>query len=177
VGSLRKIARPRLNAFLAELDGHSRGEFCSRYEKIVELWPELERRFDGANWGLAHGDLASNNATIIDNKLVLLDLGKTGFGPLGSDLYWPLFKNRASVEDQKHIVSTYCDELARHGVEVTEEEIRTSAMTRYAQKWLFPSRRGTMADIGHIQETQRAVLELLWKLEPPKAKPEPPAAK
>jgi hypothetical protein len=34
-----------------------------------------------------------------------------------------------------------------------------------------------MADIGHIQETQRAVLELLWKLEPPKAKPEPPAAK
>ncbi len=94
-----------------------------------------------------------------------------------SDLYWPLFKNRASVEDQKYILSTYCDELARHGVAVTEEEIRTSAMARYAQKWLFPSRRGTMASIGHLQDTQRAVLELLRKLKAPKAKPEPPAAK
>ena len=171
VGGLHKIGQARLNAFLEGLDDPSREEFCTQLKQIRSRWPDLERRFNEAKWGLAHGDLASLNATVLDGKLVFLDLGKTGFGPLGSDLFWLLYKNRASAEDQSLIVSTYCEELGRHGVVVTQEEVYTSAMTRYAQKWLFPSRRGTKANLEHIRETQRAVLELLQKPAPPAATP------
>lgn len=171
VGNLHEIGQARLNAFLESLDDPSREEFCARLKQIRSRWPDLERRFNEAKWGLAHGDLASLNATILDGKLVFLDLGKTGFGPLGSDLFWLLYKNRASAEDQKLIVSTYCEELGRQGVAVTEEEVYASAMTRYAQKWLFPSRRGTKANLEHIRETQRAVLDLLQKPAPSAATP------
>jgi hypothetical protein len=170
-GSLNEFNQAHLNPYLESLDAPSREDFCTRLDQIRDRWPDLERRFNEAKWGLAHGDLASLNATVLDGKLVFLDLGKTGFGPLGSDLFWLLYKNRASAEGRRLIVSAYCEELGRHGVAVTEEEIYASAMTRYAQKWLFPARRGTNANIGHIQETQRAVLDLLQKSAPPAATP------
>ena len=166
--ALGTLGRPRLKALFPDLDGHSLDELCDGFAAIRAGWPQLEAAFDSASWGLAHGDLASRNATVADGRLILLDLGSTGFGPLGSDLYWLMFRNRAEPEDQRQIVATYRQELARHDIAVTEEAIWLSAFTRYAQKWLFPSRRGTKASLEHLKDTQRITLEILrsekWRI-------------
>lgn len=159
--SLGELKKERLRAVFAQLDPDSLDRLHENFLKIQANWPRIEARLNKTTWGLAHGDLASNNGTVLKKKLMFFDLGQLCFAPIGSDLYWLLYNNRGNPEHVRYVVSEYCKELQGHGLSVSEDEVRANAYARYAQKWLFPSKRGTASSIHHIRTTQDIALTML----------------
>jgi SAM-dependent methyltransferase len=129
--------------------------------KIAADWDCITGFAQKTVWGVSHGDLAPANVTLADDRILFLDLGAAGFAPLGSDLYWLLYKNRRDREAQDEIIAEYREALRAHGTELSAREITINAFSKYCWKWLIPNRLGTRADFDHFVRCQGTALELI----------------
>jgi hypothetical protein len=162
---LPALALNRVTSVFPSLTKSEATEIYEQTERIREKWDRILSYAANSTWGLAHGDLAAQNATSLGGKLLLLDLGAVGFAPMGYDLFWLLFKNRHNRQAQGFIIDEYRSALAKNGIAISRDHVRLNAFLQYYRKWLIPRKKGSRVNLIHLREALGGAQRLLGEVE------------
>jgi hypothetical protein len=154
----------RVDTLANGLDSSSRETFARKAQEVATGWGLILEAGASLPWALGHGDPARGNLARRDGRVILLDPGQAGLWPIGSDLYWLIYRNAENPQAAEEIIGAYHGELRSLGIDVDMEQVRLGAEIRYLLKWLTPRTTGTGSEVGHFQTCLDRAVALIDRL-------------